>query len=77
GRAFCPAGASASGTGVCRASDASNPVMTSAGAELNVDTGLQLDVATRIRMGIAFPLANRAVLGAPTAQFYATFGASF
>ncbi|MEA2706752.1 MAG: hypothetical protein QOH22_1540 [Gemmatimonadaceae bacterium] len=77
GRAFCPAGASASGTGVCRASDASNPVMTSAGAELNVDTGLQLDVATRIRMGIAFPLANRVVLGAPTAQFYATFGASF
>ena len=77
GRAFCPASASASGTGVCRASDAVNPVMTSAGAELNVDTGLQLDVAARIRLGAAFPLTNRAFLGAPKAQLYATFGASF
>jgi hypothetical protein len=77
GRAFCPASASASGTGVCRALDAANPAMTSAGAELNVDTGLQLDVAARIRLGVAFPLANRALLRAPTAQLYATFGASF
>jgi len=51
--------------------------MTSAGAELNVDTGVQLDVAARIRLGVAFPLANRVLLGAPVAQFYATFGASF
>jgi hypothetical protein len=77
GRAFCPASASASGTGICRASDAANPVMTSAGAELNVDTGLQLDVTARIRLGVAFPLANRALLRAPTAQLYGTFGASF
>ncbi|MDQ6872523.1 MAG: hypothetical protein M3037_11055, partial [Gemmatimonadota bacterium] len=77
GRAFCPASASASGSGVCRASDAGNPAMTSAGAELNVDTGLQLDVPARVRLGVAFPLANRALLGAPQAQFYATFGASF
>jgi hypothetical protein len=77
GRAFCPASASASGTGVCRTSDAANPVMTSAGAELNIDTGIQLDVAARIRLGVAFPLANRADLRAPTAQLYGTFGASF
>jgi hypothetical protein len=77
GRAFCPASASASGTGICRASDAANPVMTSAGAELNLDTGLQLDVAARLRLGVAFPLANRALLQAPAAQAYATFGASF
>ncbi len=77
GRAFCPASASASGTGVCRASDAGNPVMSSAGAELNIDSGLQLDLAARIRLGIAFPLANRALLRAPTAQLYGTFGASF
>jgi hypothetical protein len=77
GRAFCPASASASGTGVCTASDAANPVMTSAGAELNVDTGIQLDVPARIRLGVAFPLANRALLRAPTAQLYGTFGASF
>jgi hypothetical protein len=77
GRAFCPASASASGTGICRASDAANPVMTSAGAELNLDTGLQLDVAARVRFGVAFALANRALLQAPVAQAYATFGASF
>jgi hypothetical protein len=77
GRAFCPASASASGTGICRASDAANPVMTAAGAELNLDTGLQLDVAARVRFGIAFPLANRALLQAPVAQAYATFGTSF
>ena len=77
GRAFCPASASASGTGVCRASDAGNPVMTSAGAELNIDTGIQLDVAARIRLGVAFPLANRDRLGAARAQLYGTFGASF
>ena len=77
GRAFCPASASASGTGVCRASDAGNPVMTSAGAELNIDTGIQLDVAARIRLGVAFPLANRDLLGAARSQLYGTFGASF
>ncbi|HEX3534003.1 MAG TPA: hypothetical protein VHT23_07255, partial [Gemmatimonadaceae bacterium] len=77
GRAFCTASASGSGTGVCDASDAANPAMTSAGAELNVDTGLQLDVAARIRLGVAFPLANRTYLRAPTAQVYGTFGASF
>jgi hypothetical protein len=77
GRAFCPASASASGTGICRASDATNPVMTSAGAELNIDSGLQLDVAARIRLGVAFPLQNRALLRASTAQLYGTFGASF
>ncbi|HXL85768.1 MAG TPA: hypothetical protein VN927_01090, partial [Gemmatimonadaceae bacterium] len=77
GRAFCPASASASGTGICRASDALNPVMTSAGAELNIDSGLQLDLAARIRLGVAFPLVNRVQLRAPTAQLYGTFGASF
>jgi hypothetical protein len=77
GRAFCPASASAAGSGVCRASDATNPVMRSAGAELNIDTGLQLDVAARVRLGVAVPLANRVLLQAPRAQLYGTFGASF
>jgi hypothetical protein len=76
GRAFCPAGAPASGT-VCGASNATNPAMTSAGAELNIDSGLQLDVAARIRLGVAFPLRNRVLLKASTAQLYGTFGASF
>jgi hypothetical protein len=51
--------------------------MTSAGAELNLDTSFQLDVPTRLRVGVAFPLANREILGARSAAVYATFGASF
>jgi len=74
GRAYCPSEAP---NGVCRAQDVGNPAMTSAGAELNFDTGLLLDVQARFRIGIAFPLVNRTVLGAGRAQAYGTFGASF
>ena len=76
GRAFCPASA-VNPNGVCRAVDVQNPMMRSAGAELNVDTGLQLDLQARMRLGVAFPLANRDLLGASSAQAYFTFGASF
>ncbi len=76
GRAYCPASADVA-NGVCRNIDIGNPAMTSVGAELNVDTALQLDVQTRIRLGIAFPLAHREVLLAGKAEAYATFGASF
>ncbi|MDP9202619.1 MAG: hypothetical protein M3P26_11900 [Gemmatimonadota bacterium] len=76
GRAFCPASAVTT-NGVCRVVDVGNPVMGSAGMELNIDTGLQLDLEARIRLGVAFPLANREQLGASKAQAYATFGASF
>jgi hypothetical protein len=62
---------------VCRTGDAQNPVMQSAGVELNIDTGLQLDLEARLRLGLAFPLANRERVGASKAQAYATFGASF
>jgi hypothetical protein len=44
---------------------------------LNIDTGLLLDVEARVRLGIAFPLANREQLRAKSTQVYATFGASF
>lgn len=76
GRAFCPTSADVA-NGVCRSVDIGNPAMTSAGAELNVDTGLQLDVQARIRVGVAFPLMNRERLRASKAQVYGTFGASF
>lgn len=76
GRAFCPASAVTT-NGVCRLVDVGNPVMRSAGVELNIDTGLQLDLQTRMRLGVAFPLASRAQLRASRAQAYATFGASF
>ncbi|MFL5489555.1 MAG: hypothetical protein ACJ8AJ_13835 [Gemmatimonadaceae bacterium] len=74
GRAWCP---SATTEGICRPGDVGNPVMASAGAELNVDTGLQLDLETRFRLGLAVPLANRAELKAGQVQAYATFGSSF
>ncbi|HET6760636.1 MAG TPA: hypothetical protein VFH13_00980 [Gemmatimonadaceae bacterium] len=76
GRAFCPASA-VTADGVCRTVDVGNPMMRSAGMELNVDTGLQLDLQARVRLGVAFPLANREQLGASRAQAYFTFGASF
>jgi hypothetical protein len=76
GRAFCPAGADTT-NGFCTASTIGNPAMTSAGAELNIDTGLQLDMQARARLGVAFPLINREQLHAAKAQLYATFGASF
>ena len=76
GRAFCPASADTT-SGFCSTSNIANPAMTSAGAELNIDTGLQLDVQARLRLGLAFPLINRERLRASAAQAYATFGASF
>ena len=76
GRAFCPASADTT-SGFCSTSNIGNPAMTSAGAELNIDTGVQLDVQARLRLGLAFPLINRERLRASAAQAYATFGASF
>jgi hypothetical protein len=76
GRAFCPASADTT-RGFCSTSSIGNPAMASAGAEVNIDTGFQLDVQARLRLGLAFPLINRERLGASVAQAYATFGASF
>ena len=76
GRAFCPAGADTQ-NGVCGTANIANPAMASAGAELNIDTGLQLDLQARFRLGVAFPLINREQLQASRAQVYATFGSSF
>ena len=76
GRAFCPESAS-TGTGVCRSTDIGTPVMRSVGAELNIDTGVQLDLQARLRLGVAFPLAERERFDAQRARFYATFGSSF
>ena len=77
GRAYCPASAVGAGSGICDAFEVGTPVMSSAGAELNLDTGLLLDVDARVRLGLAFPLANREQLRAKSAQVYATFGTSF
>lgn len=76
GRAYCPASA-ANGAGACLPSDVGNPWMSSVGAELNLDTGIQLDYAARVRIGIAIPTANRQEFRAPSSLVYATFGTSF
>ncbi|MDQ6718825.1 MAG: hypothetical protein M3Z17_10845, partial [Gemmatimonadota bacterium] len=76
GRAYCPA-AAASGAGACLPSDVGNPWMSSVGAELDIDTGIQLDYAARVRIGIAIPTVNRQELRAPSSLVYATFGTSF
>ena len=76
GRAYCPPEASTE-EGVCRPTDFDAPVMRSVGAELNIDTGVQLDFEARVRLGVAFPLKDRERFGADRARFYATFGSSF
>ena len=76
GRAYCPA-AAATGAGACLKSDVGNPWMSSVGAELNLDTGVKLDYAARLRLGIAIPTARRQELRAPSSLLYATFGSSF
>lgn len=75
GRAYCPA-AAASGT-VCKPGDVGNPWMSSWGAEINVDTGIQLDFPARLRLGVAIPTAHRHELKARSALVYATFGSAF
>lgn len=77
GRAFCPAQTAASARGVCGVIAAPNPIMSSVGAELNIDSGIQLDFPARLRLGAAVPLAHRQELKAPGVELYATFGASF
>lgn len=75
GRAYCPS--TVAPNTVCRSVDIGNPAMSSVGGELNFDTGLQLDVQARLRLGLAFPLAHREEFRASKAQAYVTFGASF
>lgn len=75
GRAYCPA--SAFPGNACAAADVVNPWMSSVGAELDLDTGIELDIPARLRLGVAIPTVNRQKLKAPSALFFATFGSSF
>ena len=76
GRAYCPASASSTAA-VCVASDANNPWMASVGAELNLDAAIYYDLPTRIRMGVAAPIAGRDQTKPKTISVYLTFGSSF
>jgi hypothetical protein len=72
GRAYCPAGTN----GVCSV-DRGGPWLSSAGAELDLDTALQYDFPTRFRVGFAVPLSGRAETGARPVSAYFTIGSSF
>ena len=74
GRAFCPA--SAGDNQIC-ATDRGGPWLASAGAELDFDTALQYDYATRFRLGVAVPVLNRTAGNADAASVYFTVGTSF
>ncbi len=76
GRAYCPM-RDVAAAGVCSPRDAANGWMRSVGAELGVDTGVQVDIPATLRFGVAFPLAERERLGARSASVYVTFGSSF
>lgn len=75
GRAYCPV--SAGDTQVCSASRRGAPWLASAGAEIDFDTALQYDVATRFRLGFAVPVANRVAGRTDAVSLYLTVGSSF
>ena len=51
--------------------------VASAGAELDLDTGLQYDSPYRFRLGLAFPLANRSLRRVSAANVYFQLGYQF
>ncbi len=75
GRAFCPA--SASSNEICAINQDNSPWLGSVGTELDFDTALQYDVPTRFRLGVAFPVLNRAAGDAKAVSGYLTVGTSF
>ncbi|HEU6452051.1 MAG TPA: BamA/TamA family outer membrane protein [Gemmatimonadaceae bacterium] len=55
----------------------SSDYIASAGAELDLDTGLQYDVPYRLRLGLAFPLVNRSLRSVSRASVYFQLGYQF
>jgi hypothetical protein len=72
GRAYCPTGTG----GVCGV-DRGGPWMSSAGAELDLDTAFQYDYPARLRLGVAAPLSGKEETGARVISAYFTIGSSF
>ena len=72
GRAYCPVGTG----GVCSI-NRSGPWLSSAGAEVDLDTALQYDFPARFRLGFAAPLTGRDETGARALSLYFTLGSSF
>ena len=72
GRAYCPVGTG----GVCSI-NRGGPWLSSAGAEIDIDTALQYDFPARFRLGFAAPVTGRAEAGAKAVSLYFTVGSSF
>ena len=51
--------------------------IASAGAELDLDAGLQYDVPYRLRLGLAFPLVNRSLRSVSGTSVYFQLGYQF
>lgn len=82
GKAYCPRSALAgqvSGVAspACSGGDPTPPILTSIGAELNLDAALQFDVPYRFRLGLAHPLHGRTEFGTRSLSTYVTLGGSF
>jgi WD40 repeat protein len=61
----------------CSAADAQRRLMSSVGAELDLDAALQYDVPYRFRLGLAAPTSNRSFYGAAPVATYFSVGVSF
>ena len=81
GKASCPKNVSPPGPSVeapaCTLIEADNPILSSIGAELNLNTALQFDVPYLFRLGIAHPLSGRTQFGVGAVTTYLTLGLTF
>ena len=75
-RAWCPANSAQRVTALCEAPGKRDGWLSSAGAELTVDLGVQYDAPLRFRLGFAKPFAAPAGLARKSA-FFVTLGAFF
>ena len=81
GKAYCPRNVSPPGSSVdvpaCGTLDSDNPILTSIGAELNLNSALQFDIPYLFRLGIAHPMSGRTQFGASALSTYVTLGLTF
>ncbi|HET7459530.1 MAG TPA: hypothetical protein VFJ74_17900 [Gemmatimonadaceae bacterium] len=74
--AWCPSSI-ASNTPACIGADTVATRIASAGLELGADAALQYDAPYRFRLGVATPIAGRALFGRNRVSVYATLGVEF
>ncbi len=76
GEAWCPSSHGAIAP-ACSAADAQRHLMSSAGAELDLDASLQYDVPYRFRLGLARPVSSQTFYGVAPVNAYFSAGISF